>query len=747
MRCLPLAVLLSVFVWYLTPSTVTADERKTLIFEVEDYTTPKDAWETNKFSETKWNLWSTDKEADKKWSGGVVLQSPRVLKDRDKPEDGAPPLHTHITGIPKGRWDVSLGNVGRVLAVSMDGKQWRPVSGRDAYLGAFDIVGGTFDVWVDDRYASPANAGSSYYDYLIFEPLRPRVVRPKVAGWAKQRVIERIDRGLVALPVEGGVYVGWRLLASDPKDTTFNVYRCAGGSQPVKLNEEPIGKTTDFVDRSAPRDAALTYTVRPIADGKEAGPSSPGTVARDAKPAGYVSIKLKGDHTFQKVGIADLNGDGKYDFVLKQPNTNIDPWIKYYHPSKGTYKIEAYLGDGTFLWQNDLGWSIEQGIWYSPYLVWDFDGDGKAEVAVKTGQGDPRDPDGLVTSGPEYLSIRDGMTGKETARVDWPSREGYRGDRAHAYNYYCRNQLGVAYLDGKTPCLIVERGTYGLIKVVAYQYRGGKLSELWRWDNRQEGRNFRGQGAHFLHCVDIDADGRDEVLIGSAVIDDDGASLWTTGLGHPDHFYVGDIDPSRPGLEIYYGMESRQPKNGMCLVDARTGKLVWGLGDRTFHIHASGMCADIDPNHPGMECYGGEAAKAPEGKNRRWLFTAQGELLAREKTFDHGCSIRTVYWDADPYREMLLGNKIQKHGGKTLTESIAGGHAAWADILGDWREEVITSVAGELRIYTTTIPATDRRVCLMQDPIHRIDVAHLSMGYPQPPMTTFCPSATVSASR
>ncbi len=575
-----------------------------------------------------------------------------------------------------------------------------------------------------------------------------KTVKPKVAGWAKQRVVERIGRGVVAMPVEGGrVYVGWRLLSADAGDVAFNIYRSAGGGQAVKLNKQPIAKTTDFIDTSPPSGCELAYFVRPVSGGKEGAASRRATVGAERKPMGYVSIKLKGDHTFQKVGIADLNGDGKCDFVIKQPGTNIDPWIKYWHRSKGTYKVEAYLSDGTFLWRNDLGWSIERGIWYSPYLVWDFDGDGKAEVAVKTGEGDPRDPDGRVTSGPEYLSIWDGMTGKETTRVAWPSREGFQGKREYAYNFYCRNQLGVAYLDGKTPCLIVERGTYITIKVVAYQYRDGKLTELWRWDNRQEGRKFRGQGAHFMHCVDIDADGRDEVLLGSSVLDDNGTALWSTGLGHPDHFYVGDIDPSRPGLEIHYGIERRNPRNGICLADARTGKILWGLGERTFHIHASGMCADIDPNHPGMECYGGEAAKVPEGKNRRWLFSAQGKLLAKEKAFDHGCSIRTVYWDADPYREMLIRGKIQKFGGKTPLASIAGSHAAWADVLGDWREEVITSVNGELRVYTTTIPAVDRRVCLMQDPIYRNDVAHLAMGYPQPPMTTFCPSATAPGSR
>jgi len=331
--------------------------------------------------------------------------------------------------------------------------------------------------------------------------------KPKVVGWAQKRCSERLGRGLVVLRVEGNrVYLSWRLLTDDPKETGFNVYRSVGADQPIKLNKEPITKTTDFTDASPPASGEATYVVRPAVEGKEGPPSERATVRLDGKTDAFLTLKLAGPYTFQKVGIADLNGDGTYDFVIKQPNSNIDPYERYWHRSEGTYKIEAYLSDGTFLWRNDLGWSIEQGIWYSPYVVYDLDGDGKAEVAVKTGEGDPRDPDGRVTSGPEYLSIWDGMTGKQIARVPWPTREGFPGSREVAYNYSCRNQLGITFLDGKTPCLIVARGTYNIMKVVAYQYHGGQLKELWCWDNRQEKDVplYRGQGAHFMHAVDID---------------------------------------------------------------------------------------------------------------------------------------------------------------------------------------------------------------------------------------------------
>jgi LmbE family N-acetylglucosaminyl deacetylase len=556
-----------------------------------------------------------------------------------------------------------------------------------------------------------------------------RDAKRPVNGFARSRIEEKLDRGLVAMPMEGGkVYVGWRLLKSDPGSIAFDVYRVSDSDAPLKLNAEPVRKTTDFVDASAPVDRDNMYWVRPLVGGTAQEPSKRVMVKRGTGVQPYISIKLNGDHAFQKIGIGDLDGDGSYDFVLKQPNANIDPYEQYWKASPDTYKIEAYLHDGTFLWRKDLGWAIEQGIWYSPYVVYDFDGDGKAEVAIKTGEGDPRDTEGRVQCGPEYLSIWDGMTGEEKTRVAWHDRMG-------RYNYSSRNQLGVAYLDGKTPCLLMARGTYTIMKLTAFQYHAGALERLWDWSSKDETDAYWGQGAHFMHCADVDDDGRDEVILGSCVIDDNGRGLWSTGLGHPDHCYVGEIDPTHPGLEIYYGIERSNPKNSVCLVDARTGGILWGIDERTFHVHAQGLCSDIDARRPGQECYSGEK-EMPKDKPRRWLHAANGELLATEDTCDLGLAPRAVYWDADLQREVVRDNRIQDfETGATLMEAVEGSEAAWADVLGDWREEIITSVPGELRIYTTTIPAADRRVCLMQDPIYRLDVAHLAMGYPQPPMT------------
>jgi len=547
---------------------------------------------------------------------------------------------------------------------------------------------------------------------------------------------ERLDRGVVARAVgEGKVYVGWRLLASDPKDVAFDVYRAERGKGRVKLNQEPIRRTTDFLDAAAPKGAECVWMVGVTSDSEESlARSAP--LKTTGPDAPYLRIPLDGDHTFQKIGIADLDGDGKYDYVIKQPNANVDPWYKYWKRSPETYKLEAYSHDGRFLWRMDLGWAIERGIWYSPYVVYDLDGDGKAEVAVKTGEGDPRDEEGKVKTGPEYLTILAGATGKPVTRVAWPSREGFSGE--HAYNYYCRNQLCVAYLDGKTPGLIAQRGTYNVMKAVAYQLRNGKLREQWRWDNTKEDRSYWGQGAHWMHAADVDSDGRDEVLLGSSVLDDDGTVLWSTGLGHPDHFYVGDIDPGRPGLEIYYGMETRQQqRNGMCLVEAATGKILWGHEGYTRHVHGQGLCADIDARHRGAECY---SADTDSQKKFAWskLRNAKGEVISDGNL--GGFSPRCVYWDADPQRELLRNGRISNYPDgedQIMPPKVEGSVVAIADVLGDWREEIITSVPGELRIYTTTIPATDRRPCLMQDPLYRMDVVGAAMGYYQVPMTSY----------
>jgi rhamnogalacturonan endolyase len=556
--------------------------------------------------------------------------------------------------------------------------------------------------------------------------------------------VEKLDRGLIAVRQEdGSVYIGWRLLQSDAKDVGFDLRRAqvkdeAGGvprtgrfaqyrllslGDTKLLNSDPIVDSTNFVDEAPPKGTVLYWVQRVYGRYENPWDTTPGSsvkVTELDRDKSYIGVPFQGKYRAQMVSVADLNGDGKLDYVIKQPDFNVDPYEApgYWKKSEDTYKIEAYRHNGTFMWRYDMGWAIEEGIWYSPIVVYDIDGDGKAEIYTKAGEGDPRDADGRVQSGPEYLVKIDGETGKVVKKVDWLSREGFE-----RYNYYCRNLLGVAYLDGKKPYLIMERGTYTIIKIAALD---ADLKQVWYWEASGENRDYRGQGLHGLHAADVDGDGCDELVIGCAAIDHDGKSLWTMKKGHPDVAYVGDVDPDRLGLEVFYGMETRQKEKGVCLVDAKSGVIIWGYDGPTTHVHNQGMCADIIGSIPGMECYAGEK----DGSNY-WLYDAKGNRLS-EKSMGT-LSPRPVYWDADPQREVILGRSVRDYEGEEYTQ-IEGRVIAIVDCLGDWREEIITSVNGELRIYTTTIPAKTRRVCLMQDRKYRTDVAVQSMGYYYPPI-------------
>ncbi len=581
------------------------------------------------------------------------------------------------------------------------------------------------------------------YLYPVLKPDHEN--KPKVVGWAPSRVTEKLNRGLSAMQTAPGrIYLSWRLLADDSENVAFNIYRMTDkNSKTTRVNRKPVLLTTDFSDQFRGESASLTYFIRPVLNGKEGEASEKVTVTLSPEVKNYRSIRFQGDYLPQRVAVADLNGDGTYDFIIKQPSRGIDPGGQ---PDKEglTYKIEAYLSDGTFLWRKDLGPGIEPGIWYSPMVAYDFDGDGKAEVAAKTGPADAREADGRVRTGPEWCSILNGMTGEEICRVDWPARSWRFGD----YNRNNRNQMGVAYLDGKTPFLLLARGTYRLMMTDAYQLKNGRLERVWRWDGDEENPVIRHQGAHNMHSADVDDDGRDEIILGSVLLDDNGTALWSTGFGHPDKCFVTDIDPFHPGLEIFYVLEDWHDNgNGVCLVDAKSGQNLWNIGRKTLHV-GDGMVADILPDIPGLECF---ASEDPKGGSRdKYLLSATGKLIAYGDSVP-GCR-NWIFWDADKVRENIVSPgweysmwdrfnvnklKIQKYKGQVLEENIEGSVILMADILGDWREELLTILPGEMRIYSTAMPAADRKVCLMQDPLYRNMVAHRSMGYEQSPVPSF----------
>lgn len=543
---------------------------------------------------------------------------------------------------------------------------------------------------------------------------------------ATAQVREKLDRGVVALTVsENTVYVGWRLLKSDPENVAFNVYRKdVGLGDFAKVNAEPITDSTNFLDKSATPGHGYRYKVKTVT--QDAEKESPGQayVFTLTGNQPWLSMKLRDPVKLKRIGIGDLDGDGAYDFVLQHPDFNVDPYHRpgYWKRSPEPYKLDAYSSQGKFLWRHDMGWAIETGTWYSPYMVFDIDRDGKAEVYAKAGEGDPRELDGHVLQGPEYLVKLNGQTGALLKKQDWISKEGFE-----SYNYWSRNLLTVAYLDGRHPSLVMQRGTYTVIKTVALDQ---DLKPIWKWASLGQYQNYKGQGAHAIMTGDIDLDGKDELVIGTAALDDNGLPMWRTGLGHNDAGYIADIDPDRPGYEIFYGVESRSPKNGVCLVEAKTGKIIWGYEGRTVHVHGQAMIGDITDEHPGIECYAGEA----KGGDKFFLYTAQGKRLSDKNLW--GLAPRAVWWDADEQKEICYRGKVLEYNGDEK-QVVEGKVLIVADILGDWREEVVTSLPGELRIYSTNIPADSRKVCLMQNHLYRMAVADSTMGYYNAPQIGF----------
>lgn len=582
------------------------------------------------------------------------------------------------------------------------------------------------------------------YYYEILKP--GHEPKPLVEGFATERIVEKLDRGLTAVLAKdgNGIYLNWRLLATDDPAVEFNVYRMVKGKK-TRLSKKALKETTDFTDIT-PAEGLASYYVEAVTGKNKPVVSEMITVdkARLQTPD-YKTIKFKDSKTIAgKLAVGDLNGDGIYDYIIRHPHTNVDPGMP--GDTTGiTYKLEAYLSDGTYLWTTDLGLSIEPGVWYSPFVVYDFNGDGKAEIAVKTGGDDyVKNEKGRVCGGSEYLSILDGMTGKEIARVDWPERNDRYGNLIRQN----RNQMGVAYLDGKTPCILAARGTYKLMVVDAWQLNGDKLEKLWRWDGDEENPIVRSQGAHNMVCGDVDGDGRDEILLGSCMLDDNGVLLWSSGLGHSDKAYLTDVDPSRPGMEVFLAMEPWHDNGyGVCLLDARTGERIWGIGHKTFHV-GDGMVADIDPTHPGLECFAREDRKG--GSVDKYLLTSTGEELVKGQDVPN-CR-NWIWWDAGNIRQTFVGDdnrwgaesrsrgKKQSIGywkGETVATGIEGDILMIADLFGDWREEVVTALRGELRIYHTNCPAMNRRITLMQDPVYRSYVIQRSQGYPQAPVPSY----------
>ncbi|MBE0534617.1 MAG: rhamnogalacturonan lyase [Phycisphaerae bacterium] len=582
-----------------------------------------------------------------------------------------------------------------------------------------------------------------------------------------QRQMENLTRGVAAVrQADGGVYVGWRLFGTDPEAVEFNVYRAVGEGAAARINDKPIADSTNFVDRAAP-DGDVQYFVRPVIDGTELAASKPAKVWEQ----GYLEIPIKPLPGYRPgdASIADLDGDGEYEIVLHQtsgPKDNSHPGVT------GTPILDAYKMDGTHLWRIDLGINIRDGEHYTQFMVYDLDGDGRAEMACKTADGTidgtgkvigdkdkdwrTRKPgdrrDGRILDGPEYFTIFDGRTGAALKTVDYiPGREpidGWGGIGGNGgndnYGNRCDRFLAcVAYLDGVRPSVVMCRGVYGRTVMAAWDWRDGELTSRWVFDSGisyppyKDASPYSGMGGHSLSVADVDGDGRDEIVYHAMVVDDDGRGLYSTGFRHGDAMHISDMYPDRPGLEVFTIHENeddtvRFMTPGAAMRDARTGEVLWKQSPGV--DVGGGMAADIDPRHRGYEAWGG-----PGG-----LRDSEGR--------DMGPCPRTnsfvIWWDGDLLRELLAGSEVRKWNWEKGVEErlfVAAGRGAargvnlMGDFVGDWREEMLlTSPDGRaLRLYTTTIPTKHRIYTLMHDPQYRLAIAWQNVVYNKPPHPGF----------
>ncbi|MBR4533862.1 MAG: rhamnogalacturonan lyase [Bacteroidaceae bacterium] len=606
---------------------------------------------------------------------------------------------------------------------------------------------------------------------------------------------ERLNRGTVAIRTSpDSVLVSWRYLESDPLDVTFEVLR----------NGKMIGRRskvepTLFMDYN-PASEEATYTVRPV--------FANGNLPQDLKtadlalltsswtlpahaPFGYLDIPLNPPvleadgspsrlnavtYSANDATMADLDGDGQLEIILKW-----DPSNSKDNSQSGLTSptiIEALQLDGTSMWRIDLGRNIRSGAHYTPFIVADLNGDGRAELLVRTsdgtidGEGDvlgdakadhrrhpdtgnyqangnPREqfrgpgwPDnmprnvrrgGFIYKGPEWVTCFDGRTGKALSTIDYIPERGEL--TAWGDNYANRSDrflAACAYLDGQHLSAVFCRGYYTRSVLAAYDFDGKDLKVRWVFDtNAPEWASYAGQGNHNLRVADVDGDGFDEITYGSMAVDHDGRGLYNTGFGHGDAMHLTAFFPNDDALQLWDCHENK--RDGSDFRDARTGKVLFQI----LSNQDVGRCmaADIDPTNPGLEM---------------WSSASGGICNVRGEVIDSTARIPVnfgIWWDGDLLREMLDHETVSKYmvenractniikfSDCTFNNGTKSNPALCADVIGDWREEVLTRTRDNrhLRLYVSPLPTKYRFHTFLSEPVYRHSVVMQNVGYNQP---------------
>ena len=609
---------------------------------------------------------------------------------------------------------------------------------------------------------------------------------------------ERLNRGVVAVKsAEGRVVVSWRTLETDRKGEPFDVYRNG-----EKLNDAPLTQGGTLFEDTAPLAADATYEVRGgVCDGSckllADGPVGYLPIPIEKPTGGTTPDGRSYGYTANDCSVGDVDGDGQYELFLKWEPTNAHD--NAHDGFTGNVLIDCYRLDGTRLWRIDLGRNIRAGAHYTQFMVADFDGDGRAELMVKTGDGTTdalghivgdgnadwrhrateamnntakeggdngenwqrreewarynngrRPMTGRILTGPEYISVFNGLTGEVMDTKPYIPERGDLNAWGDAYaNRSDRFLAAVGYLDGEHLSGIFCRGYYTRTVIAAWDWDGRQLKNRWTFDtNQPEWASYAGQGNHNLRVADVDGDGCDEITYGSMAVDHDGRGLYNTGFGHGDAMHLV-VHPQTGELFIWDCHENR--RDGSDLRHAATGKVVFQIPSNSDVGRC--MAADIDPTNPGVEMWSTDS---------HGIRTMTGGMLgvstkdADDPQHNNALALNGrrlpvnfgIWWDGDLLRELLDHETVSKYDweqktvvnvqrfeGSQFNNGTKSNPCLQADLLGDWREEVLVRdrESTELRLYVSTIPTAYRINCLMYDIPYRLSVATENVAYNQPP--------------
>lgn len=588
-----------------------------------------------------------------------------------------------------------------------------------------------------------------------------------------------LNRGLMSLSLSGagmgtGNLVSWRHREADGYGVKYKLYRgttATTQNNPLNSGKYIINKT-NFVDGGG---SSSSYYKLEVYD--QYGHLLETEVSKKTWANQTMTIKTNrpsasihgATYTPNDASYCDMDGDGEYEIILKwSPSDEKDA------ASSGTTSeaiFDCYKLDGTQLWRIKMGDNFFTSAHTIQFIAWDFDGDGYGEFMVKTGPGtidgegnnvimgddDPTknwlNGRGKQVEGPEYITVFDGMTGAAMSTIpyhtNYAAGQSYWGDNNQ--NRSERYLAAIAWLDGAegNPSPIFARGYYSGAFVAAYDWDGVTLKERWVSRNTQSGKGLWGEGAHWISVGDCDGDGKQEIIYGSAALDHDGSLLYRTGLGHGDALHLGDFLPEREGMEVF--MVHEKSPYGYDLRDAKTGEFI--LHKTADDDTGRGLAAHFDSSSQHSQFIYSAAAGVFDCQNG-------SEIASSWAIGQSGAGINCrVYWDGDLYDE-FFDKSIIAHWNPTgkyfdrykfnngnylwgkLNNGTKNNPCVLGDLLGDWREEIVTWNDADCSLYicATSYQSNFRIPHLMDDLNYRAQVINQNCAYNQPPHLSYDPA-------